>query len=82
MNALAAQFGPRMRVLGDRAGYPKYGLDVQEAALNAGAAARRGTGGARTRPGSGARSAPRALRTGWRVTQSTDVLPMSGTLDR
>jgi predicted dehydrogenase len=36
MNALAAQFGPRMRVLGDRAGYTKYGLDVQEAALNAG----------------------------------------------
>ena len=36
MNALAAQFGPRMRVLGDRAGYTKYGLDVQEAALHAG----------------------------------------------
>jgi predicted dehydrogenase len=36
MNALAAQFGPRMRVLGDRAGYTKYGLDGQEAALHAG----------------------------------------------
>lgn len=36
MSALAAQFGPRMRVLGDRAGYTKYGLDGQEAALGAG----------------------------------------------
>jgi len=36
MNALAAQFGPRLRVLGDRAGYTKYGLDGQEAALHAG----------------------------------------------
>ena len=36
MNALGAQFGPRMRVLGDRAGYTKYSLDRQEAALHAG----------------------------------------------
>jgi predicted dehydrogenase len=34
--ALAPQFGPRLRVLGDRAGYTKYGLDVQEEALRAG----------------------------------------------
>jgi predicted dehydrogenase len=36
MSAVVAQLGPRMRVLGDRAGYTKYGLDVQEAALRAG----------------------------------------------
>lgn len=35
-SAVAAQFGPRMRVLGARAGYTKYGLDVQEEALRAG----------------------------------------------
>ena len=35
-----AQLGPRMRVLGDRAAYTKYGLDGQEAALGAGPAAR------------------------------------------
>ncbi|WP_243789056.1 Gfo/Idh/MocA family oxidoreductase [Saccharopolyspora gloriosae] len=32
----AAQHGPRLRVLGDRAGYTKFGLDPQEAALRAG----------------------------------------------
>ncbi|MCX2730825.1 Gfo/Idh/MocA family oxidoreductase [Saccharopolyspora sp. NFXS83] len=31
-----AQHGPRLRVLGDRAGYTKFGLDPQEAALRAG----------------------------------------------
>lgn len=36
MSVLAAQLGPRMRVLGDRAGYTKYGLDGQEAALGEG----------------------------------------------
>ena len=36
MSVLASQFGPRMRVLGDRAGYTKYGLDGQEAALGGG----------------------------------------------
>lgn len=36
MSVLAAQLGPRMRVLGDRAAYTKYGLDGQEAALGAG----------------------------------------------
>jgi predicted dehydrogenase len=36
MSMLAAQLGPRMRVLGDRAAYTKYGLDGQEAALGAG----------------------------------------------
>jgi predicted dehydrogenase len=36
MSVLAAQPGPRMRVLGDRAAYTKYGLDGQEAALGAG----------------------------------------------
>jgi predicted dehydrogenase len=35
-SAVAAQLGPRMRVLGDRAGYTKYGMDVQEEALRAG----------------------------------------------
>jgi predicted dehydrogenase len=33
MSSLAAQSGPRFRVLGDRAGFTKFGLDVQEAAL-------------------------------------------------
>ena len=37
MSAVAAQPGPRMRVLGDRAGYVKFGLDVQEDALITGA---------------------------------------------
>ena len=36
MSAVAAQLGPRMRVLGDRAAYVKEGLDAQEAALRAG----------------------------------------------
>ena len=33
MSAVAAQLGPRFRVLGSRTAYVKYGLDVQEAAL-------------------------------------------------
>lgn len=33
MSAVAAQPGPRFRLLGSRAAYVKYGLDVQEAAL-------------------------------------------------
>jgi predicted dehydrogenase len=37
MSATAAQVGPRLRVLGDRCGYVKYGLDPQEAALRDGA---------------------------------------------
>ncbi|WP_102194396.1 Gfo/Idh/MocA family protein [Microbacterium aurantiacum] len=37
MNSLAAQFGPRFRVLGSESGYTSYGLDGQEAALAAGA---------------------------------------------
>ncbi|GAB3957333.1 Gfo/Idh/MocA family oxidoreductase [Micromonospora vulcania] len=36
MSALTAQLGPRLRVLGDRAAYTSYGLDVQEAALHDG----------------------------------------------
>ena len=36
MSAVAADLGPRMRVLGDRAAYVKRGLDVQETALRAG----------------------------------------------
>jgi scyllo-inositol 2-dehydrogenase (NADP+) len=36
MSAVAAQLGPRLRVLGSRAAYVKYGLDVQEDALRAG----------------------------------------------
>lgn len=36
MSAIAAQSGPRFLVLGDRAGYVKQGLDVQEEALRAG----------------------------------------------
>jgi predicted dehydrogenase len=35
MSAVAAQGGPRLRVLGSRAAYVKQGLDVQEAALRA-----------------------------------------------
>jgi len=33
MSVVAAQLGPRFRVLGSRAAYVKHGLDVQEAAL-------------------------------------------------
>jgi predicted dehydrogenase len=36
MSHVTAQPGPRFRLLGSRAGYVKYGLDVQEAALRAG----------------------------------------------
>ncbi|MCK2243407.1 MULTISPECIES: Gfo/Idh/MocA family oxidoreductase [unclassified Crossiella] len=36
MSALAAQLGPRFRVLGDQAGYTKFGLDPQEDAMAAG----------------------------------------------
>lgn len=36
MSAVTAQLGPRLRVLGDRAGYVKWGLDPQEDALRAG----------------------------------------------
>jgi predicted dehydrogenase len=35
-SAVASDLGPRLRVLGDRASYLKYGLDVQEDALRAG----------------------------------------------
>jgi scyllo-inositol 2-dehydrogenase (NADP+) len=35
-SATAAQLGPRFRVLGSRAGFVKYGLDPQEAALREG----------------------------------------------
>ncbi|HET7218261.1 MAG TPA: Gfo/Idh/MocA family oxidoreductase, partial [Vicinamibacterales bacterium] len=37
MSATAAQGGPRFRVLGSRAAYTKFGIDVQEDALRAGA---------------------------------------------
>ncbi|MFL6118835.1 Gfo/Idh/MocA family oxidoreductase [Actinophytocola sp.] len=37
MNGLAAQVGPRFRVLGSRAAFTKHGLDPQEAALRDGA---------------------------------------------
>ena len=36
MSSLAADRGPRFRVLGDRAAFVKHGLDVQEEALRAG----------------------------------------------
>ncbi|MEH0934127.1 Gfo/Idh/MocA family protein [Micromonospora psammae] len=36
MSAVAAQLGPRLRILGDRAAYTTYGLDVQEEALRDG----------------------------------------------
>ncbi|MER7717336.1 Gfo/Idh/MocA family oxidoreductase [Streptomyces flaveolus] len=36
VSSTAAQLGPRFRVLGSRAGYVKYGLDPQEAALREG----------------------------------------------
>ncbi|APZ43076.1 Gfo/Idh/MocA family oxidoreductase [Acidihalobacter ferrooxydans] len=36
MSSLAAQPGPRLRVLGSRSAYVKYGLDPQEAALRRG----------------------------------------------
>jgi predicted dehydrogenase len=36
VSATASQLGPRFRVLGSRAGYVKYGLDPQEAALREG----------------------------------------------
>lgn len=36
MSSVAAQLGPRLRVLGDRGAYVKYGLDPQEDALRRG----------------------------------------------
>lgn len=48
MTALAAQLGPRLRILGYRAAYTTWGLDVQEAALRDGA--RPGTAGWGTVP--------------------------------
>jgi scyllo-inositol 2-dehydrogenase (NADP+) len=36
MSAVAAQLGPRFRVLGSRAAYVKFGLDIQEELLHAG----------------------------------------------
>jgi predicted dehydrogenase len=36
MSSMAAQHGPRLRVLGSRAAYTKWGLDPQEAALKRG----------------------------------------------
>ncbi|MFF2198426.1 Gfo/Idh/MocA family oxidoreductase [Streptomyces sp. NPDC058157] len=45
VSATAAQLGPRFRVLGSRAGYVKYGLDPQEAALREGLRPGGGTGG-------------------------------------
>ncbi len=36
MSATTAMLGPRLRVLGSRAGYVKHGLDPQEAALREG----------------------------------------------
>jgi predicted dehydrogenase len=36
VSATAAQFGPRFRVLGSKAGYVKYGTDPQESALREG----------------------------------------------
>jgi hypothetical protein len=36
MNGMAAQVGPRFRVMGSEAGYTKWGLDSQEPALAAG----------------------------------------------
>jgi predicted dehydrogenase len=35
MSVVAAQLGPRFRILGSKAAYVKFGLDVQEAALRA-----------------------------------------------
>ncbi|WBB59133.1 Gfo/Idh/MocA family oxidoreductase [Streptomyces sp. WMMC500] len=46
MTAMAPQLGPRFRVLGNRAGYVKYGLDPQEAALREGRRPGDGTEGA------------------------------------
>ncbi|GCB49053.1 Gfo/Idh/MocA family oxidoreductase [Streptomyces sp. NL15-2K] len=50
VSATAAQLGPRFRVLGSQAGYVKYGLDPQEAALREG-----------LRPGPGWGAEPEAL---------------------
>ncbi|MEU0333146.1 Gfo/Idh/MocA family oxidoreductase [Streptomyces sp. NPDC006193] len=44
VSATAAQLGPRFRVLGSRAGYVKYGLDPQEAALREGSRPRTAAG--------------------------------------
>ncbi|MEU2622828.1 Gfo/Idh/MocA family oxidoreductase [Streptomyces sp. NPDC007157] len=49
-SATAAQLGPRFRVLGSKAGYVKYGLDPQEAALREG-----------ERPGAGWGAEPESL---------------------
>ena len=41
MGAVAAQEGPRLRLLGDEGAFTKYGLDLQEATLRAGVNPRR-----------------------------------------
>ena len=45
MSVLASQLGPRLRVLGSRASYVKFGLDLQEDALRAGQRPGRGPWG-------------------------------------
>ncbi|MFH8223034.1 Gfo/Idh/MocA family oxidoreductase [Streptomyces sp. NPDC018057] len=64
VSSTAAQLGPRFRVLGSRAGYVKYGLDPQEAALRAGARPGTGTG---TGPEQGSGSGPE----GWGVEEES-----------
>ncbi|MFI9104472.1 Gfo/Idh/MocA family oxidoreductase [Streptomyces fildesensis] len=56
-SATTAQLGPRFRVLGSTAGYVKYGLDPQEAALRDG-----------LRPGAGAAAGP----AGWGTEPESD----------
>jgi predicted dehydrogenase len=59
-SSLAAQVGPRLRVLGNRGAYVKHGLDVQEELMRAGSA-RRSRGGAVSHSSAGA---------GWASTES------------
>ena len=60
VSATTAQLGPRFRVLGSRAGYVKYGLDPQEAALREGR--RPGNGGGN---GAGDRTGGNGAGDGW-----------------
>lgn len=62
MSVVAAQAGPRMRVLGDRAAYVKSGMDVQEAALRSGARPGQDGWGEETPDRWGLVGADRALR--------------------
>lgn len=64
MSAVTSQLGPRFRVLGSDAGYVKYGLDPQEAALREGLRPGEGPWGAEPQPAWGRLGAGESPLTG------------------